>query len=190
MSAQSSLASSASPERMANAHSAREVGTGAVRTGTFGHIFDTKKVSTARKEGCAIGHLRFYMEQAYPNLTLERIRFEDVTSDFVGGFATYIGSHARRYRKETEPLVKLQTALGYMSSVKSYFINKFRAIGVPPPMKHDHWKKLLASITARKAEQARQVNADTFHEETWDEDVDFDFEEFVEELFVMFDIDD
>ena len=145
---QSSLMSKRGKKRTRHARKSRR----------YAHITDVAMKASARhKENGATSHLCHFLMLQYQDeyKTVEHLRHEDINQELFGSFATYLGTDATKYLKKDGVKISLNTALGYMSSVKSLFMHKFNDKAVPPVFTKQHWGKLLAGITAKKAEYAR-----------------------------------
>jgi hypothetical protein len=134
---------------------------GPMRKGVFGHIVDVSmKASKKRKEDSSITHFRFFLKLHYPEqyVVLEDLAYEDINQELMGAFATYLAGRARKYLKDANDPISLGSATGYMSSLKSYFCNRFREYPTPTVFEKEHWKRLIQNITNMKADYARANN--------------------------------
>jgi len=96
----------------------------------FEHICDLSKgISLKRKNNCAVKHINKAlrtMNSVYTNI--EDIPYEGYTDILAGKIGTYMAKYATSYMKEGGKLVSCLTAISYMSSFKTFFLDKFRYV--------------------------------------------------------------
>ena len=97
----------------------------------IGHLVDLKDGNKNKdKKNSALKHLQYYLERqnTFPHLkhVNDIQRMADITDEFVGEFATYLGRFARSYCNINKPLLMYLTAHGYLSAFKSHFESVFR----------------------------------------------------------------
>ena len=127
----------------------------------IGHLFDLKEGNKNRdKKKSALKHLQYYLQRqsTFPHLkdVKDFQKMDDITDEFVGEFATYLGKYARSYCDINKPLLAYMTAHGYLSAFKMHFEVKFREQKTPICFEPSKWKHYLSSIYKIKAEQARE----------------------------------
>lgn len=93
-------------------------------------VIATESTSADKKKRCALNHLNHYLKNTDPTEHYfhhhNQIKPQDLTDEFIGKFATYLGKHARIQMRINTKLVKWLTAVGYLSGFKSYFLQKFK----------------------------------------------------------------
>ena len=125
-----------------------------------GDILDpTNLKPTAKvKLTSAISHFNTYLSLRNEQLVkdneecgqsnLDELTFEDLdTGNYVSGFAYYLAKTARRYKKADGIPLSYASATGYMSSIKSSLITKFRFDScTPKQISPDIWKRYMTQI--------------------------------------------
>lgn len=115
---------------------------------SYGNILDNVSNSKASKESSAIKHFKLYLTKHRKCTTLpELLPFSSINSDLIGGFMKYLGEDAHAYLDDTNDLLSYETASGYASSVKGYFVSRFRDHGTPPVMQAESWKQLRLELS-------------------------------------------
>ena len=98
------------------------------RLETVDHICDIAKgASLQKKNKSAIKHINKALSVINcPYNNIDDIPFEGFTDQLAGQVGTYMATRATRFMAEGGKKIALLTAMGYMSSFKSFCINKFR----------------------------------------------------------------
>ena len=51
--------------------------------------------------------------------------------------------------------LSLNSSIGYLSSIKSYFLNLYRKLPTPPVFQKEHWSRILSCVTSAYIEQSK-----------------------------------
>jgi hypothetical protein len=125
----------------------------------YAHINDRAKMAKKiEKETSALGHFKVYLERSACTRAPESFAHNEITSDLFGKFATYLSTHAVQRNKREPTKLSLSSALGYMGSMKSYYLERFRDRAPPAVFLKENWSTLLASITSEFVSYARKNN--------------------------------
>jgi hypothetical protein len=125
----------------------------------YTHINDrAKKAKKIEKETSALGHFKVYLNNIGCNKAPDSFLYNDITSDLFGKFATYLSSDAVQRNKKEPTKISLSSALGYMGSMKGYYLERFREKAPPAVFLKENWSSLLASITSEFVSHARRNN--------------------------------
>jgi hypothetical protein len=130
-------------------------------TSPYPHIIDQSQ-KNAKKVKCksAFGHFRLYTCKHYGKaVDPYEIPYGGLDQALFGGFATYLSTEARCYMNPMNGLISLNSAVGYISSVKMYFLNKYRDKAEPPVFSSTQWKRILAAITSEAVERCKKTGA-------------------------------
>lgn len=120
---------------------------GRLEMAEYENILDNKTNSKEGKEDNALKHFDYYMQvHRKLRVTHKDLEIQDITSDLIGGFITYLWKDAHVYRNPNKGFLKYESATGYASSVKAYFTNKFREHACPPALQDTSWKPMRQDL--------------------------------------------
>jgi hypothetical protein len=103
-------------------------------------------------------HWIFYYKQEYgDDVDPNDFPYESITHDMIGKFGTYLARHAFVYMSEKKGHLSLNTALGYMSAMKSFFLNKFREQPEPAVFGTNSWRAIMAGILGEIVERCKRT---------------------------------
>jgi len=101
----------------------------------FANILEeSAKFSTERKEKHALNHLNYFLRKnpGTAGKTAETLAYTELQHELFGQYATYLATDARHGALDSGPLLSLNTATGYFSATKMYFVKKFVNQNLPP----------------------------------------------------------
>jgi hypothetical protein len=130
-------------------------------TSPYPHIIDQSQ-KNAKKVKCksAFAHFRLYTCKHYGKaVDPYEIPYGGLDQALFGGFATFLSTEARCYLNPKNALISLNSAVGYISSVKMYYLNKYRDKAEPPVFASTQWKRILAAITSEAVERCKKTGA-------------------------------
>ena len=91
----------------------------------YAHINDrAKKAKKIEKENSALGHFKVYLSRIGCNKAPDAFSYDEITSDLFGKFATYLSFDAVTRNKKEPTKISLGSALGYMGSMKAFYVEK------------------------------------------------------------------
>ena len=130
---------------------------------------DDLNASAANKERQALNHFNHFIKtycvqiginvvvaDAIPYRGIPRKPSDKAVFEFwdlmVGAFVTYMGNHAKIGCNPEAERLKQGSAAQYCSSVKSFFVNKFRNEPVIPVFQDKQWSKLMTKLRGKYRE--------------------------------------
>ena len=84
--------------------------------------------SNQSKQKHAIKHVDHFLSKSdkFDVNSFDELNINNITDDMLGQMATYFATEARQGCCENKPLLRYQSANGYMSAFKSAYLKKFR----------------------------------------------------------------
>jgi len=133
---------------------------------------DDLNASAANKERLALNHFNYFLKTycvqiginvveavAIPYHGIPRKSSNKAVFEFwdlmIGAFITYMGNHARIGCNPEAERLKRGSAAQYCSSVKGFFVNKFRNEPVIPVFQDKQWSKLMTKLRGKYREANR-----------------------------------
>jgi hypothetical protein len=112
------------------------------------HILDVAvKASAKDKTSDALNCFEYYASQHFGKvIKADMIAYAELNQDLFGGLATYLATHAHYYRDPSKGLLNINSAQGYLSSIKMYYVNKYRALFEPSVFSPEHWSRIKAGV--------------------------------------------
>jgi len=109
----------------------------------YAHINDrAKKAKKIEKENSALGHFKVYLSRIGCNKAPDAFSYDEITSDLFGKFATYLSFDAVTRNKKEPTKISLGSALGYMGSMKAFYVEKFRDKQPPSVFLRENWSRV------------------------------------------------
>ena len=129
----------------------------------IGNLLDpkTQRAKVKEKRCSAVKHFDYYMELKNKELLSDQkqivisqfsdIKFADIdTGDYLGEYANYLADHATRYCKKDANQLALQTAQGYMGSIKNLLLDQFTSQQrIPRQLQAETWKRYMDKMKAK-----------------------------------------
>ena len=135
------------------------------------------KTKVAEKRKTSQSHFNFFLTIRNTKLLAEGkqagkashadITFEDVnTGTYIGEYANYLGQVARTHMNPKNELISCGSAAGYMSAIRTYFLDKFNSQGhnngIPMQLQTELWKRKSSRVRSMKIMQAKINNKPVF----------------------------
>lgn len=132
-------------------------------------IRDSIGNSAKKKESNAMKHFNYFLKKRSTVVEGETyVRGQELTyenslenntwwDNVIGGFFMYLAKNAKCRCQEARPRIGYQTATGYASSIKAYYMNKFRAQQFAAPVfQVDRWRQLRRKLLTLYQEETRK----------------------------------
>jgi hypothetical protein len=128
---------------------------------------DDQSNSVREKQKNALKHFNFFLKVHCAQKKVPTCKADDLIFDgtdqcisewdtMIGCFFSYLAKHARCGCDPKKERVSYNTATGYASSIKAYFVNRFRAHAVDIPVfRSDRWKHLRVRLLSNYEEEHR-----------------------------------
>jgi len=146
----------------------------AAKTVFYADVRDDLNASAASKEKQALNHFNHFLKDycgqigidvveaaSIPYRGIPRKPSNKAVLEFwdlmIGAFITYMGNHARIGCDPEAERLKRGTAAQYCSSVKGFFVNKFRNDPAIPVFQDKQWSKLMTKLRGKYREANRAV---------------------------------
>ena len=115
--------------------------------------------SAASKERSALNHFNYFLKTQCPQFagkTAKDLVYEDLVDKIFGEFANYMASNATHGCKPNAAKLSLNTATGYFSSVKMFFVKKFPDKDMPQCFQKSKWNIYTSGISRVIVDRCKQ----------------------------------